>query len=95
MVLVSVLVLCVWNSVQAKADTVACLKAPSPAMGRDIPVAFQAGGPDVVVVLDAFNAAPDVSRWVASADAMDTPAGKGFSGVDSESGCAHAVGASR
>jgi hypothetical protein len=34
---------------------------PSAAMGRDIPVAFQAGGPHAVVLLDAFNAAPDVS----------------------------------
>ncbi len=31
---------------------------PSAAMGRDIPVAFQGGGPHAVVLLDAFNAAP-------------------------------------
>ena len=37
---------------------------PSAAMGRDIPVAFQGGGPHAVVLLDAFNAAPDVSNWV-------------------------------
>ncbi|MBN3511487.1 esterase family protein [Mycolicibacterium septicum] len=79
--LVSVLVLCAGNAVQAKADTVEYLKVPSPAMGRDIQVAFRAGGPHVVVLLDAFDAAPDVSRWVAAADAMDTLAGKGFSVV--------------
>lgn len=40
------------------------LMVPSAAMGRDIPVAFQGGGPHMVVLLDAFNAAPDVSNWV-------------------------------
>lgn len=34
------------------------LMVPSGAMGRDIPVAFQGGGPHAVVLLDAFNAAP-------------------------------------
>jgi hypothetical protein len=40
------------------------LMVPSAAMGRDIPVAFQAGGPHAVILLDAFNAGPDVSGWV-------------------------------
>jgi S-formylglutathione hydrolase FrmB len=47
-------------------------------MGRDIPVAFQAGGPHAVILLDAFNAGPDVSNWV-GAGAFNTFAGKGVS----------------
>jgi S-formylglutathione hydrolase FrmB len=50
-------------------------------MGRDIPVAFQAGGPHAVVLLDAFNAAPDVSNWVTVGNAMNTLAGSGLSVV--------------
>ena len=52
---------------------------PSAAMGRDIPVAFQGGGPHAVVLLDAFNAAPDVSNWVTAGNAMNTLAGQGIS----------------
>ena len=48
-------------------------------MGRDIPVAFQGGGPHAVVLLDAFNAAPDVSNWVTAGNAMNTLAGQGIS----------------
>ena len=48
-------------------------------MGRDIPVAFMAGGPHAVYLLDAFNAAPDVSNWVTAGNAMNTLAGKGIS----------------
>ena len=62
----------------AKAD-VETLMVPSAAMGRDIPVAFQGGGPHMVVLLDAFNAAPDVSNWVTAGNAMNTLAGKGIS----------------
>ena len=62
----------------AKAD-VEMLMVPSAAMGRDIPVAFQGGGPHMVVLLDAFNAAPDVSNWVTAGNAMNTLAGKGIS----------------
>ena len=62
----------------AKAD-VEMLMVPSAAMGRDIPVAFQGGGPHAVVLLDAFNAAPDVSNWVTAGNAMNTLAGKGIS----------------
>src|SRR6476661_5947282 len=61
----------------AKAD-VEMLMVPSAAMGRDIPVAFQGGGPHAVVLLDAFNAGPDVSNWV-GAGALNTLAGKGIS----------------
>jgi S-formylglutathione hydrolase FrmB len=50
-------------------------------MGRDIPVAFQAGGPHAVFLLDAFNAAPDVSNWVNAGHGMSTLAGRGVSVV--------------
>ncbi len=54
---------------------------PSAAMGRDIPVAFLAGGPHAVYLLDPFDAAPDVSNWVTVGNAMNTLAGKGISVV--------------
>jgi S-formylglutathione hydrolase FrmB len=57
------------------------LMVPSAAMGRDIPVAFMSGGPHAVYLLDAFNAAPDVSNWVTAGNAMNTLAGKGISVV--------------
>ncbi|MGU3502724.1 esterase family protein [Mycobacterium sp. C31M] len=63
----------------AKADGVEYLMVPSAAMGRDIPVAFQAGGPHAVYLLDAFNGAPDISNWVTAGNAMNTLAGKGIS----------------
>jgi S-formylglutathione hydrolase FrmB len=52
---------------------------PSPAMGRDIPVAFMAGGPHAVYLLDAFNAGDPASNWVTAGNAMNTLAGKGIS----------------
>jgi S-formylglutathione hydrolase FrmB len=57
------------------------LMVPSAAMGRDIPVAFLAGGPHAVYLLDPFDAAPDVSNWVTAGNAMNTLAGKGISVV--------------
>ncbi|MDY6997189.1 MAG: alpha/beta hydrolase family protein [Actinomycetota bacterium] len=63
----------------AQAQGVEYLMVPSAAMGRDIPVAFQGGGPHAVVLLDAFNAAPDVSNWVTAGNAMNTLAGSGIS----------------
>jgi S-formylglutathione hydrolase FrmB len=63
----------------ARAAGVEYLMVPSAAMGRDIPVAFQAGGPHAVFLLDAFDAAPDVSNWVSAGNAMNTLAGKGIS----------------
>ena len=77
--LVAVLGVCLWTGATAKADSVEYLMVPSAAMGRDIPVAFQAGGPHAVVLLDAFNAAPDVSNWVTAGNAMNALAGKGVS----------------
>jgi S-formylglutathione hydrolase FrmB len=57
------------------------LMVPSAAMGRDIPVAFLAGGPHAVYLLDPFDAGPDVSNWVTAGNAMNTLAGKGISVV--------------
>jgi S-formylglutathione hydrolase FrmB len=65
----------------AAAAGVESLMVPSAAMGRDIPVAFMAGGPHAVYLLDAFNAGPDVSNWVTAGNAMNTLAGKGISVV--------------
>src|SRR6202022_5173011 len=62
-----------------KAANFESLMVPSAAMGRDIPVAFMAGGPHAVFLLDAFNAGPDVSNWVTAGAAMTTLAGKGIS----------------
>ena len=69
------------SAAPAAADDVEYLMVPSAAMGRDIPVAFQAGGPHAVFLLDAFNAAPEVSNWVTAGNAMNTLAGKGISVV--------------
>jgi S-formylglutathione hydrolase FrmB len=66
---------------QARAAGYVNMMVPSAAMGRDIPVAFLAGGPHAVYLLDAFDAAPDVSNWVTAGDAMSTLAGKGISVV--------------
>ncbi|MBB2770330.1 UNVERIFIED_ORG: S-formylglutathione hydrolase FrmB [Mycolicibacterium obuense] len=67
------------SGTRAGADAVEYLMVPSAAMGRAIPVAFQGGGPHAVFLLDAFNAAPDVSNWVTAGNAMNTLAGKGIS----------------
>lgn len=65
----------------AKAAGYESLMVPSNAMGRDIPVAFMAGGPHAVYLLDAFNAALDVSNWVTAGNAMTTLGGRGISVV--------------
>ncbi len=66
---------------KARAAGYETLMVPSGAMGRDIPVAFMAGGPHAVYLLDPFDAAPDVSNWVTAGNAMNTLAGKGISVV--------------
>lgn len=66
---------------KARATGYESLMVPSAAMGRDIPVAFLGGGPHAVYLLDAFNAAPDVSNWVTAGNAMNTLGGKGISVV--------------
>ncbi len=78
-VLAALLALCLWTAAQAKSAAVEYLMVPSAAMGRDIPVAFHAGGPHAVILLDAFNAAPDVSNWITAGQAMNSLAGKGIS----------------
>ncbi len=77
--LVAMLGLCLWTTVHARAATIDYLMVPSAAMGRDIPVAFMAGGPHAVYLLDAFNAGDTVSNWVTAGDAMTTLAGTGVS----------------
>lgn len=79
-ILIGVLAISLWTSAQAKADpAVEYLQVPSQSMGRDIPVAFIAGGPRAVFLLDAFNAGPDVSNWVTAGNAFNTLAGRGIS----------------
>ncbi|MCB1290675.1 alpha/beta hydrolase family protein [Mycolicibacterium sp.] len=77
----AILTLGVWGAAapSASAAGVEYLMVPSAAMGRDIPVAFQGGGPHAVVLLDAFNAAPEVSNWVTVGNAMNSLAGSGLS----------------
>ena len=77
----AIVVLGTWaaSAPTAAAAGVEYLMVPSAAMGRDIPVAFQGGGPHAVVLLDAFNAAPDVSNWARVGNAMNTLAGSGLS----------------
>jgi S-formylglutathione hydrolase FrmB len=80
----AVLALAIWGAAgatgTARAD-VETLMVPSAAMGRDISVAFLAGGPHAVYLLDPFDAGPDVSNWVTAGNAMNTLAGKGISVV--------------
>jgi S-formylglutathione hydrolase FrmB len=71
---------CLWINTVARADRgVEYLMVPSAAMNRDIPVAFLAGGPHAVYLLDAFDAGDTVSNWVTAGNAMNTLAGKGIS----------------
>ena len=42
------------------------LMVHSASMSREIPVAFERGGPHAVLLLDAFDAAPDISKWVSA-----------------------------
>src|SRR4030088_846637 len=65
----------------AKAAGFESLLVPSPSMGRDIPVAFLAGGPHAAYLLDGFNAAPDVSNWATAGNGFNALAGKGISVV--------------
>jgi S-formylglutathione hydrolase FrmB len=69
------------STTRTEAANFESLMVPSAAMGRDIPVAFLAGGPHAVYLLDAFNAAPDVSNWVTAGNAMNTLGGRGVSVV--------------
>lgn len=84
----AVMALGLWSATAptGHADGFETLMVPSAAMGRDIPVAFLAGGPHAVVLLDAFNAGEGVSNWVTAGNAMSTLAGKGISVVAPASG---------
>ena len=84
----AVLALGLWGATASSAGAagVEYLMVPSPAMGRDIPVAFMGGGPHAVVLLDAYNAGDGVSNWVTAGNAMNTLAGKGISVVAPASG---------
>ena len=53
---------------------------PSAAMGRDIPVAFQGGGPHAVVLLDAFNAGPGRQQLGDGGQRDEHPRGQGHLG---------------
>jgi diacylglycerol O-acyltransferase / trehalose O-mycolyltransferase len=48
------------------------LMVPSPAMGRDIPVRFQGGGPRAVYLLDGIRARDDNSGWDIETAAFET-----------------------
>ena len=65
----------------ARPARVETLMVPSAAMGRDIPVAFESGGPHAVFLLDGFNAGDTVSNWVSAGNAMNTLGGRGVSAV--------------
>jgi len=79
--LAALLGVCLFSAIQATADGVETLMVPSPAMGRDIPVAFQPGGRHAVYLLDAFNANDAVSNWVTAGKAMRALSGRGISVV--------------
>jgi S-formylglutathione hydrolase FrmB len=79
--LAAIIVLSLWTAAHAKAAAVEYLMVPSAAMGRDIPIAFMAGGPHAVYLLDSFNAGDAVSNWVTAGNAMNALAGKGVSAV--------------
>lgn len=81
MALAALVAVGLWSAGPARADAVEYLQVPSAAMGRDVPVAFQAGGEHAVFLLDAFNAGPEVSNWVTAGNAMNTLGGKGMSVV--------------
>ncbi|MEB3032949.1 alpha/beta hydrolase-fold protein [[Mycobacterium] nativiensis] len=80
-VLAFVLAACLWNATPARAAGTEYLLVPSAAMGRDIPVAFLAGGPHAAVLLDAFDAGAETSNWLTVGDAMNSLGGKGISVV--------------
>lgn len=78
-VLALVIAACMCTAPPARAAAIEYLMVPSDAMGRDIPVAFLAGGPHAAILLDAFNAGPETSNWIAAGNALSGLAGKGIS----------------
>ena len=78
--LAAVLGICWWKAALAKADpSVEHLMVPSTAMGRDIPVALQAGRPRALYLPDTFDAGPDVSNWMTAGHPTQTLAGTAIS----------------
>jgi diacylglycerol O-acyltransferase / trehalose O-mycolyltransferase / mycolyltransferase Ag85 len=65
----------------AKADTVEVLEVPSAAMGRNIRVQFQGGGPHAVYLLDGLRAQDDRNGWDINTGAFSWFNGSGLSVV--------------
>jgi diacylglycerol O-acyltransferase/trehalose O-mycolyltransferase len=65
----------------AKADAPEVLMVPSGAMGRDIPVQFQGGGPKAVYLLDGIRAQNDRNGWDINTGAFSWFNGSGVSVV--------------
>ena len=65
----------------AKADTVEVLDVPSAAMGRNIRVQFQGGGPRAVYLLDGLRAQNDRNGWDINTGAFAFFNGSGLSVV--------------
>jgi diacylglycerol O-acyltransferase/trehalose O-mycolyltransferase len=65
----------------AKADTVEMLEVPSAAMGRNIRVQFQGGGPHAVYLLDGLRAQDDRNGWDINTGAFAWFNGSGLSVV--------------
>jgi len=66
---------------EARADTVEVLDVPSAAMGRDIRVQFQGGGPHAVYLLDGLRAQDDRNGWDINTGAFSWFNGSGLSVV--------------
>ena len=65
----------------ARADTVEVLEVPSAAMGRNIRVQFQGGGPHAVYLLDGLRAQDDRNGWDINTGAFSFFNGSGLSMV--------------
>ena len=65
----------------AAAKAVEVLNIPSPAMGRDIKIQFQGGGPHAVYLLDGLRAQDDASGWDINTAAFEWYYGSGMSMV--------------
>ena len=66
---------------EANADTVEVLDVPSGAMGRNIRVQFQGGGPHAVYLLDGLRAQDDRNGWDINTGAFSWFNGSGLSVV--------------
>src|ERR1700737_750042 len=57
------------------------LMVPSPAMGRDIKIQFQGGGPHAVYLLDGLRAQDDYNGWDINTPAFEWYYQSGLSGI--------------